>query len=87
MEARTKLINHIRSTVKVHGSSRHAGPTLSLARWPLSCPKRSSPVLSSLLGVIGDLTKRIRAYDRRIEELCGRYEETEQLRQCLEWDL
>mgnify|MGYP000848886388 FL=1 len=82
VEARTKLINHIRSTVKVHGERLPScGSDAFAGKMAAELPEALKPVLSSLLEVIGDLTKRIRAYDRRIEELCGRYEETERLRQ------
>jgi transposase len=70
IQVRTKLISHVRGAVKPLGAriskcdadvfAKRAAPQL---------PEALRPVLTPLLEVIADLTQRIRAMDRRVEQL------------------
>jgi transposase len=81
--ARTALINHARGAVKAVGSrlpgcSAHSFADKVAGHVPPELQAALAPVLES----IGELTVRIRAYDREIERLCAEhYPETERLRQ------
>lgn len=82
--ARTKLINHVRSAVKVFGYRLPSGisaPAFA-AKARKNLPEELVPALSALLDAIENMTKGIRQYDRQIEEVSAKvYPETERLRQ------
>ena len=82
--ARTKLINHVRSAVKVFGYRLPSGisaPAFAVkARKNL--PEELVPALSPLLDTIENMTKGIRHYDQQIEAVSTDfYPETGRLRQ------
>jgi transposase len=70
VRARTKLINHVRGAVKSHGAriSRCSAEAFH-RRAPQSIPDELRVSLEPLLEVIADLTRRIRVFDRQIEQL------------------
>jgi transposase len=70
VQARTKLINHVRGTVKSLGSriSKCSAEAFAL-RAPAQLPASLRPALTPLLEVIADLTKRIRAMDEQVERI------------------
>jgi transposase len=83
VEVRTKLILHVRGTVKPLGSRI---PDCSAPAFrnkaAEAIPEALVPALQPILVTIGELTDRIREYDRQIEELSERkYPETQLLRQ------
>ena len=83
VDARTQLVNHVRGSIKPFGV-RLAGcstPTFAKrAAWKI--PRELRPSLVPILRTIADLTKRIVAFERRIEQLgAERYPETIRLRQ------
>ena len=80
---RTRLINHVRGTVKVFGfripkcSSGTFTPKVTE-----HLPPEHQSAVQPLLEMTGSLTVRIRSYDRQIEQLCQRsYPHTQLLRQ------
>lgn len=80
--ARTKLINHVRGTVKSSGGriarcSAEAFAGRARPQIPVELRKASEPVLSA----IWDLTGRIREMDRQVEQVAGEYPEVARLRQ------
>lgn len=82
VRARTKLVNHVRGTVKAVGGRV---PRCSTASFPKRAVEGIPEVLGStlmpVLEMIRELTQQIRAYDRQIERLCEeRYPEAELLR-------
>jgi transposase len=82
VRARTALVNQVRGTVKSHGERIRACPAESFAKKARAqLPEELSPALTPLLEVIEDLTRRIRDYEKRIEETSERYPETRTLRQ------
>lgn len=71
VQARTKLINHVRGTVKSMGGrlpSCSAG-AFRTTRMAGELPEVLKPALLPVLEVIDDLSARIREYDRRIARL------------------
>lgn len=71
VEARSKLINHVRGTVKPLGGrippcSAESFHTVAPEHLPAGLKEALAPVL----GVIEQLTRQIRLLDKRIEELC-----------------
>jgi transposase len=83
VRARTQLINQVRGFAKSLGSRL---PSSSSEAFPKRVREAVSedlfPGLSTLLGMIEQLTKEIRSMDREVERLCrDRYEETGVLRQ------
>lgn len=83
VETRTKLVNHVRSAVKVHGarlpacSARAFGTKVHAA-----IPKALCAALSPVLETIARLTETINGYEKSIEAQCQQsYPETEVLRQ------
>jgi transposase len=80
---RTALINHARGAVKAVGSRLPRCSAHSfVSKVARHVPPQLVPALAPVLESIGELTARIRAYDREIEQLCAEhYPETERLRQ------
>jgi len=83
MRSRTLLINHVRSTVKVFGERLCGCTADAFARKALpEIPEDLTDALVPVLEHIGALTGQIKAFDKKIEELCqNRYPETKALRQ------
>ncbi len=70
--ARTKLINHVRGAVKSFGHRIQKCSAAAFANQaPADVPAELQPSLTPLLEVIGDLTRRIAAYDRQVKELAA----------------
>jgi transposase len=81
--SRTRLINHVRGAVKSFG---HRLPGCSSRSFHKKVaehvPEELMPALGPLLETIGELTERIRGYERKLEEIATEhYPETEVLRQ------
>jgi transposase len=81
--SRTQLINHVRGAVKSFG---HRLPKCSARSFQKKIlehlPKELVSALRPLLETIGELTERIREYERKLEEIATEhYPETELLRQ------
>jgi len=81
--SRTQLINHVRGAVKSFG---HRLPRCSARSFHKKVaedlPKELMPALGPLLETIGELTARIREYERQLETICQEhYPETDLLRQ------
>ncbi len=83
VRSRTSLINHVRGSVKSLGGRLPGCSSPAFARRAaVHLPEALRPALEPLLEEIARLTKLIRGYDRRIEQLCSeRYPETARLRQ------
>lgn len=83
VRARTKLVNHVRGSVKAFGGRLPACSTESLAaRVTPALPAELSPALEPVLATIADLGRQIRRYDRQIEARAAEgYPETALLRQ------
>lgn len=83
VRSRTKLINHLRSTVKVFGArlpSCSSEAAVKKAREHVPVELRDG--LLPVLDVVGELTSKIKAFDRHIEELAAqRYPQTQVLQQ------
>jgi len=81
--ARTKLVNHVRSTVKTFGARIPIGSTRGFCTTAMkSIPEELQSMLKPLLDTIGDLSQRIRSYELRMREVCRqRYPHTELLQQ------
>lgn len=83
VRARTDLVNHVRGSVKSHGSRIKRCSSESFAgqarhQVPAELRGASEP----LLGVIADLTKRIHAMDKEVERLAEtEYPESARMRQ------
>lgn len=82
VRARTKLVNHVRGSVKAVGgrilsSSAEAFPR----RASQDMPDELRLALSPLIDVIGDITRRIRDCDREIRQLVNHYPETQRLQE------
>lgn len=82
VEARTKLVNHVRGSVKAMGGRIPAISTGAFARKAGEhLPEELKPALLPLLQAIGTLTQRIEAQDRLIEKIAEeRYPQSEVLR-------
>lgn len=81
--ARTHLICHVRSITKVFGARLRKTSTGRFSSAAASAiPSELQPALGPLLDTIAHLTTQIRAYERRMNDLCRqRYPHTELLRQ------
>ncbi len=82
IEARAKLINHVRGAVKSFGSRlpRCSSPTFH-KKVGAHVPEPLRPALEPLLETIASMTDRIREYDRELEVLAEEsYPETKLLR-------
>lgn len=70
VQARTKLINHVRGAVKVTGARLSACSAEAFAtRAPREIPAPLAPAVTPLLALIAELTRQIAAYDRQIAQL------------------
>ncbi len=83
VRVRTLLVNHVRGAVKSVGARLPSCSTHSFPRQVRGAiPEGVEPALGAVLDTIEQVSREIRAYDRRIEELCERsYPETALLRQ------
>lgn len=82
VSARTKLINHIRGTVKGTGERLTTCSAESFCRHLDELPDQRREALEPLMDVIATMTQKIRDYDRKIAELGQTaFPETELLRQ------
>ncbi len=82
VETRTKLINHVRGTVKVTGCRLPSSSAPSFHyKVAEAIPSELEGALKPLLNMIEELTQTIRQYDKDIERVCAEsYPETEMLR-------
>ena len=83
VEARTKLVNALRGTIKSLGyrMPKHGAQSLGLAHLS-EVPEELRVVARPLLGAVGELTERIRACDKQVERLAKkRYPVTSLLQQ------
>jgi transposase len=83
VRTRTRLVNHVRSSVKVFGDRL---PSCSAGAFPKKAqaliPESLRPALEPLLETIQQLTRQILQYDRKIEQVAKqRYPDTERLSQ------
>jgi transposase len=83
VRCRTLLVNHVRAAVKTTGERLPRSSTESFAkRARLSLPEGLRACLAPLLDQIESLSRAIRAFDRRIEEIAKEcYPQTARLRQ------
>lgn len=83
VSCRTKLINHVRGSVKSVGGRISKCSAESFPRRALQdVPEQLAQTVRSLLETIDDLTVRIREYDHQVEQLAREvYPESEHLRQ------
>lgn len=83
VRGRTRLVNHVRGTVKSVGARLTACSTESFPRHvALELPAELRPVLEPVLDQITQLTQQIARYDAEVERRCTeRYPETAPLRQ------
>ncbi len=82
--SRTQLINHVRGAVKSFGARLPKCSACSFHKKKVAehLPKELMPALGPLLETIGELTARIREYERKLEEIAKEhYPETGILRQ------
>ena len=82
VKSRTQLINHVRSSVKVHGHRLTQCSAESFARKASpEIPEALQAALLPILAVIAELNGNIRDYEKSIEALAQSYPEVEVLRQ------
>lgn len=83
VRARTRLVNAARGLVKSFGGRVASGVSADAFHNKAAdaVPSALQPALEPLLAMIGEMTQRIRAYDKQVEELCKSHPETERLRQ------
>lgn len=83
VSSRTKLINHVRGSVKALGGRIVKISSDAFARKAATqIPQELLPTLEPLLAVIADLTRRIHLFDRQIAQLVARqYPEAQCLQQ------
>jgi transposase len=82
VQARTKLINHVRGAVKSLGSRlSKCDADVFAKRVAAQVPEPLRPALMPLVEVIGDLTRRIRAMDKQVEQMERKYPEAVHLQQ------
>lgn len=82
VRARTMLINSARGSVKAFGSRLRKCSAGSFHKLSADVPEILSGVLEPIFEQVQELTLRIRAYERQIEELCEQdYPETMVLRE------
>jgi len=83
VQTRTRLINHVRGMVKSMGGRLPKGSARSFgSHLADAVPVRLRTALGPVLKTIDEVTERIKAYDRKIEEMANRsYPETARLRQ------
>jgi transposase len=82
VSARTQLVNHARSAVKVAGGRLPSSSTESFPRKVAAAiPESLRPALEPILAMVDALNTALGDYDREIEALGNRYPETQRLRQ------
>lgn len=82
VQARTKLINHVRGAVKSLGARISKCSAEGFAeRAARQLPEPLRPSLTPLLEVIADLTKRIRDMDKQVERMVEAHPEVVRLQQ------
>ena len=82
VQARTKLINHVRGAVKSMGARIGKCSAEVFARRAAGqVPEALRPCLAPLLEVIGDLTKRIREMDTQVDGMAEAYPDAVRLQQ------
>ncbi len=82
VQARTKLINHVRGAVKSTGSRIRKCSAEAFARQAAEqVPEPLRLSLQPLLEVVADLTKRIRGMDDQVERMAEAYPEAVRLQQ------
>jgi transposase len=82
VQARTKLINHVRGAVKSTGARISKCSAEAFARRAAEqVPESLRPSLVPLLEVIADLTKRIRGMDDQVERMAEEHPEAVRLQQ------
>ena len=83
VQTRTKLINHVRGTLKCFGVRVPSCATRNFAQHAETVlPSALETALTPILEVIQDLTNQIRSFDQQLETLCAeKYPETTCLRQ------
>ena len=83
VRSRTQLVNHVRGTLKAYGIRLRKCSTASFHRQaPGGIPEELHPALEPVIRMLGELTERIRAYDRTLEAMAEeRYPESAVLRQ------
>ena len=82
VRSRTRLISHVRGVVKVHGQRLSScGADVFAKKQCQALPEDLREALMPLLEMIESMTRQIRSYDRKIEELSDKeYPETALLR-------
>ena len=82
VQARTKLINHVRGAVKSTGARINKCSAEAFSRRATEqVPESLRPSLVPLLEVIADLTKRIRGMDDQVERMAEEHPEAVRLQQ------
>jgi transposase len=83
VQTRTRLVNHLRGVVKSLGGRMPKGPAESCnGRLAGSIPEPLRAALDPVLKTLGELTARIREYDKQIEAMARKkYPETARLTQ------
>lgn len=83
VQTRTRLVNHLRSVVKSMGGRMPKGPAEGCnGRLAGSIPEPLHAALDPVLKTLGELTVRIREYDKQIETMARKsYPETARLTQ------
>ena len=82
VQTRTKLVNHVRGSVKAFGGRMPSCSPGSFGKQIAEIPDDLAPALLPVMETIRDLTTRIRAHDRCIEQAAkDEMPETEALRQ------
>lgn len=81
VKSRTLLINHVRGIVKSFGERIPASISAGAFTNKAKLPEELRPALDPIMATISELTVKIRAYDRLVEQVSLNYPETETLRQ------
>lgn len=83
VRSRTRLVNHVRGTLKAYGMRLRKCSTRSFHRQAAAAiPEELQPALEPVVRMIGELSERILAYDRALETMAEeRYPESAVLRQ------
>jgi transposase len=82
VQARTKLINHVRGAVKsLGGRINKCSAEVFATRAAGQLPEPLRPGLTPLLEVIADLTRRIRGMDEQVERVVEKHPEAVRLQQ------
>ena len=82
VQARTKLVNHVRGSVKAFGGRMRSCSAGSFGKQASEIPEELTPALMPVMETIRELTQRVRDYDRRIDQAAkDEVPETEALRQ------